>query len=314
MGEGELSADDAALEVLGVTLWEIGQDLAQRWGLPGRLRDALQPFDAEAVEEPLSHSGWLRAMSAFSGELARAMSHGEPEQVAETAQRYTPLLALDVEATQETLHKLSEEAQTKGGWEGIADVYCERPEERASGKPPDAESRLSAGVAEIARSARECRIPVLLHMGLEVMQNGLGCARVVAFTLDRSTGRYAAQAGFGKARSGALAALSFEGGFAPDVFHLTLSSRTPVHIADSADAKIRSRIPAWHRDALGDAHSMLLLPLVVRGKAVALLYADWTSAEKVGLTAKESHLLKDLAHELEKALQSAPEAAAMNDV
>jgi HD-like signal output (HDOD) protein len=311
MAGGDVSADEAAEEVLGVTLSEIGQDISDRWGLPGRLREALRPFDPEAVEEPLSHVGWLRAMSAFSGELAHAMSTGDPEHAAETAERYTPLLALDTEATQATLETLSAEAQTKGGWEGIADVYSEKPEHETPGKPADAEDRLAAGVAEIARSARECQISVLLQMGLEVMQNSLGCARVIAFVLDPASGRYSARAGFGAPISGELTALSFEGGFAPDVFHLTLSSKTPVHIQDTGDAKIRSRIPSWHRDALADARSIMLLPVVVKGRALALLYADWTCGETTVLTSKETQLLKELVREIEAALlSSSPTPAA----
>lgn len=310
MAAGGVSADQAAQEVLGVTLTEIGQDICNRWGLPMRLREALQPFNPEAVEEPLSHVGWLRAMSAFSGELARAMSTGSAEEAAETAQRYTPLLALDTEATQATLETLTSEAQTEGGWEGIADVYCEKPVHAASGKPGDAEQRLTAGVAELARSARECQVSVLMQMALEVLQNSLGCARVIAFVLDPATGRYGARAGFGTPLTGEIGDLSFEGGFAPDVFHLTLSSKTPVHIEDTSDRKIRARMPAWHREALGDARSMMLLPVVVKGRAVALLYEDWTAAEKTALTPGEVHLLKELVREIESALQSSASAPA----
>jgi HD-like signal output (HDOD) protein len=305
MEAGNVSADKAAEGVLGVTLSEIGQDVSRRWGLPGRLRDALKPFDPDIGEEPLSHTGWLRAMSAFSGELARAISTGTPEHAAETAERYTPLLALNVEETHATLETLSAEAQQKGGWEGIADVYSEKTDHETCGKPEDSEKRLSAGIAEIARSARECQLSVLLYMALEVMQNSLGCARVIAFVLEPASGRYSARAGFGSPQSGELTALSFEGGFAPDVFHLTMSSKTPVHIADTADAKIRARIPAWHRDALGDARSMMLLPVVVRGRAIALLYADWDSTDVTSLTSNETYMLKDLVHEIEIALHQA---------
>ncbi|MGE5523059.1 MAG: HDOD domain-containing protein [Rhodospirillaceae bacterium] len=312
MADVDVTADEAARQVLGVTFSEIGQDISFRWGLPGRLREALRPFDPDAVEEPLTHAEWLRAMSAFSGELARAMASGAPGQAAAAAERYTPLLALDVEAMHATLEQLHAEAQTKGGWEGIADVYSEKPGREASGKPADAEARLAAGVAEIARSAPECQIPVLLHMALEVMQNALGCTRVIAFLPEPSSGRYSARAGFGTPKAGDLTALSFEGGFAPDVFHLTLSSRTPVHIADTGDAKIRSRIPAWHRDALGDAHSMMLLPIVVKGRALALLYADWTSPSVTPLTPTETQMLKRLVHELESVLTAASPGGAVS--
>ena len=304
-----ISADAAAVAVLGVSLSELGQEIAQRWGLPGRLREALKPFEPEPeageAEEPLSHVGWLRAMSAFSGELARAITTGNPGDAAETTGRYTPLLALDVETTHAALETLTAEARTEGGWEGLADVYFEKPDRETSGKPADAERRLAEGVAEIGGSAKEYQVSVLLHMALEVIQSSLGCARTIAFVLEPATGRYSARAGFGEPQAGELAALSFEGGFAPDVFHLTLSSRSPVHIGNTADAKIRPRIPAWHRDTLGDARSMMLLPIVVKGRALALIYADWTNGEITPLTSKESQLLKELVSEIEAAIQRA---------
>lgn len=300
-----ISADAAAEAVLGASLTLLGQEIAARWGLPGRLCDALQPFDPVDTEQPLSHVGWLRAMSALSGDLARAITTGTPEQVRETTARYAPLVALDLDAAHATLDTLSAEAHTEGGWDGLADVYFERPSREASGKPDDAEQRLVAGVAEIVRSARECQFGVLLHMALEVIQRSLGCARTIAFILEPASGRYKARAGFGEPKSGELTALSFEGGFAPDVFHLTLSSKSPVHIGNTADPKIRPRIPGWHRDALDDARSLVLLPVVVKGRAVALLYADWTAGEATALSATETQLLKDLVREIEGALQAA---------
>jgi len=49
----------------------------------------------------------------------------------------------------------------------------------------------------------------------------------------------------------------------------------------------------------------MLLPVVVKGRAVALLYADWTAGETTQLTAKESQLLKALVAEIEAAIQPA---------
>jgi len=201
------------------------------------------------------------------------------------------------------LETLSTEAGTEGGWEGLADVYFDKPSVQKSGKPADAQARLAAGVTEIARSAKECSFPVLLGMALEVLQNSLGCVRTIAFVLDPASGGYRARAGFGEPQTGELTALSFEGGFAPDIFHLTLSSKIPIHIEDAADAAIRSRIPPWHREALGDARSLMLLPITLKDRAVALLYADWTAGETVPLVGKETDLLKEMIFEIEAAIQ-----------
>jgi hypothetical protein len=50
---------------------------------------------------------------------------------------------------------------------------------------------------------------------------------------------------------------------------------------------------------------MMLLPVVVRGRAVALLYADWDSTDVTSLTSNETYMLKDLVHEIEIALHHA---------
>jgi HD-like signal output (HDOD) protein len=300
-----LSVDAAAVAVLGIGTTELGQEIAARWGLPGTLREALKPFKPASTEQPLSHIGWLQAMSAFSGELAYAMASGKPALAKAATERYAPLVAMEVETTRATLEALSSEARTEGGWEGLADVYFDKPSEQKSGKPDDAEKRLAAGVAEIARSAKECQFSVLLSMALEVLKNSLGCTRTIAFVLDPGSGGYKARAGFGKHLTGEFSSLSFEGGFAPDVFHLTLSSKTPVHIENTADAAIRSRIPSWHREALGDARSLMLLPIMLKGRAVALLYADWIGGENVTLADEESQLLKLLIAEIQAAMQPA---------
>ena len=298
-----LSVDAAAVQVLGITVTELGQEIAARWGLPGKLREALKPFKPSGTDQPLSHTGWLQAMSAFSAELAHAMTSKNPALAKAAAERFAPLVAMEIGTAHAALNTLSAEAGTEGGWEGLADVYFDKPSVQKSGKPADAEARLVAGVAEIARSAKECSFPVLLGMALEVLKNSLGCVRTIAFVLDPASGGYRARAGFGEPRKGQLTALSFEGGFAPDIFHLTLSSKTPIHIEDTADVAIRSRIPPWHREALGDARSLMLLPIIQKDRAVALLYADWTAGETVPLVEEETHLLKALISEIQAAIQ-----------
>ncbi|MGP1680413.1 MAG: HDOD domain-containing protein [Burkholderiales bacterium] len=300
-----LSVDAAALIVMGISITELGQEIAARWGLPGKLREALKPFEPAGAAQPLSHTGWLQAMSAFSGELAHAMASKNPALAKAAAERFAPLVAMEIDTAHAALDTLTTEAGADGGWEGLAEVYFDKPGERKSGKPADAEARLAAGVAEIARSAKECSFPVLLGMALEVLQNSLGCVRTIAFVLDPGSGGYRARAGFGKPLKGELTALSFEGGFAPDIFHLTLSSKTPIHIENAADVTIRSRIPAWHREALGDASSLMLLPIILKERAVALLYGDWPAGEIVPLAEREGRLLKALIMEIQAAIQPA---------
>ena len=304
VAEEEQSVDEASEAVLGISVTDLGQEIAARWGLPSKLREALKPFKPNGSDQPLTHIGWLQAMSAFSGELAHAMASRNPALAKATTERFAPLVALETEATRAALDSLTKEADTEGGWEGLAEVYSEELSEEKPGKPADAEARLAAGVEEIARSSKECPFPVLLGMALEVLKNSLGCMRTLAFVLDPASGIYRARAGFGESLNGKLTTLWFEGGFAPDIFHLTLSSKTPIHIENAADVSIRSRIPPWHRRALGDASSLLLLPVTLKDRAVALLYGDWTVDETVPLTEVEGRHLKAMITEIQAAVQA----------
>lgn len=302
-------ADTAAQAAIGVTLTEIGQDIARRWGLPERLRDVLSPFELVEVQEPLTHHGWLRAMSAYSGRLARDIIANDPHDIAAATEAFAPLLALDPEAARVTLDDLATEAATEGGLDGLADLYNDTAAETA-GKPADAEQRLHSGLSEIIRSARECQASVLLHMALEVIHNSLGCARSIAFVLDAAAGCYRARAGIGAMPRDHWGTLAFEAGFAPDIFHLTLSSRKPVHIGNPDDSKMLPRIPAWHRERFGDARSLMLLPLAVRNRPVALLYTDWTTGLATTLTGGESAVLRDILSAVERGLLPALGGAA----
>jgi len=302
----DVSLDAAATAVLGVSLTELGQETAARWGLPAQLRETLKPFEPPAAQEPLSHSGWLQAMAAFSGEAARAMTTGTPVEVKAAVERFSPFIGMELRDTRATIDKLSAEARKDGGWEGLADVVKVEPEE--SKKPRDAADRLAGGVAEIADSAKDCQFSVLLSMALEVLKSSLGCARTIAFVLDPVSKRYNARAGFGRLVEGQIGTLFFEGGFAPDVFHLALSSKAPVYIGNAEDVKIRARMPVWHRQTLNDARSLVLLPVMAKGRALALLYADWTVEDTPPLTSRETRLLKELITELQASFELAQPA------
>jgi hypothetical protein len=216
------------------------------------------------------------------------------------------MVGMELRDTRSTLDKLSAEGRADGGWEGLADIVKTEPE--VLKKPRDAADRLAGGVAEIADSAKDCQFSVLLSMALEVLKSSLGCARTIAFVLDPVSKRYNARAGFGRLVEGQIGTLFFEGGFAPDVFHLALSSKAPVYIGNAEDVKIRARMPVWHRQTLNDARSLVLLPVMAKGRALALLYADWTVEDTPPLTSRETRLLKELITELQASFELAQPA------
>jgi hypothetical protein len=117
--------------------------------------------------------------------------------------------------------------------------------------------------------------------------------------LDDS-GVFRARVGFGARIEEALPALSFSGVFEPDVFHLAITNSVGILISDARTPRMVARLPEWYRQALDDARSFVLLPVLDDQKStVALLYGDWSTAqERRKISRGEMTALNELAREL----------------
>ena len=79
----------------------------------------------------------------------------------------------------------------------------------------------------------------------------------------------------------------------PDVFHVALKNNADILITDIDDPKIASHIPAWYRQSVS-ARTFLIFPVVIRGKPIAMIYADRTKPGEITVPEKELSLLKCL--------------------
>jgi hypothetical protein len=75
-------------------------------------------------------------------------------------------------------------------------------------------------------------------------------------------------------------------------------------ISDASAPNIAARLPAWYRQAV-DAPAFLLLPLMLKGAPIALIYADKARAGGIELGEKELSLLRTLRNQAVMAFKQA---------
>jgi GAF domain-containing protein len=96
---------------------------------------------------------------------------------------------------------------------------------------------------------------------------------VLVCVLDRPSQSLVGRVGMGPNAMSMRGAFRIPLSFAPDVFHAATSKAQDILISDATADNIRSHIPTWYT-RVANAHAFLLLPIVVDGKPLALLYAD----------------------------------------
>jgi hypothetical protein len=64
-------------------------------------------------------------------------------------------------------------------------------------------------------------------------------------------------------------------------------------ISDASDPRLANRLPDWYRKSF-NAPTFLILPLLIKGKAFGLIYADMAKQGGLRLDEKELALLRTL--------------------
>ncbi|HBO79749.1 MAG TPA: histidine kinase, partial [Cupriavidus sp.] len=84
-----------------------------------------------------------------------------------------------------------------------------------------------------------------------------------------------------------------------DVFHFAALASKPLLVEDTTDAEVARRLPRWYRDAIPDARSILLAPVRIRNRCIAMVYGDWgTARAPAGLGEAELETVDELMREI----------------
>ncbi len=153
---------------------------------------------------------------------------------------------------------------------------------------------LSAGIRDVTEAlTSDCSLNDLLHMVLETMYRGMGFTRTMIFIRDAKLSTMRARFGFGADIERVIPQCSFPLAFAPDAFHVSIEKGADIVIENAQAENIAQRIPEWHRRAIR-ARSFILLPVILKGHALGLLYADSDKPDGIKIDAEQLGLLRTL--------------------
>jgi hypothetical protein len=170
----------------------------------------------------------------------------------------------------------------------------EAGEVNADGVPDAAQDILAAGIQDISNSlVDDFSLNDVLRITLETMYRALGFQRVLLCLRNPKTGSMLGRFGFGADTNELAHCFRFPLTEAPNVFQLAVSKGVDIIITDIDDSKIASKIPDWYRQIV-IAKTFVLLPLLIKGKAVGLIYCDRDKAGSIVIPEKELSLLKTL--------------------
>ncbi|RQS72973.1 HDOD domain-containing protein [Burkholderia sp. Bp8963] len=316
----ELHGDEAAacIDVLGVGFDEIGLEAATRWRLPELVRAGMaddarlvaliggdapqdEANDPDDGDNPASEVRWLRAVSRCSTEVAAALTMPASPQrdarIASVAQHYGAELDTSPDALIQIAEQLAREETSDTVMREIVEL---RANADAIARAGDTEACLEAGLADLRALPSEHVLTPVLALASESLLAGLAFTRTVMF-VRHDDGSFAARLGFGPGVDAALGQLRFDERFEPDVFHLAITNSVGIFIEQAQDPKMVKRLPAWYLDAFDDTHAFVLLPVRVDTSTVALLYGDWSGAQRARkISQQEMGVLNELARELSR--------------
>jgi GAF domain-containing protein len=137
----------------------------------------------------------------------------------------------------------------------------------------------------------------------EIIYRALGARRVLVCLRDAGSGSICARHGFGSELEPALNHLRFAPG-GRDLFSLILAREVDVLVSDASAAKIRAHLPAWFREHF-DAQSFIVLPLRIRQRPVAMIYAEAAAADGIRVSQEALALLRTLRNQALLAIRQA---------
>jgi HD-like signal output (HDOD) protein len=329
-----LTEERAAEQVLGISYNELGLGVARHWNFPERLLDSMQRLPARDITTPCTEVETLRIVANLANDLyVTALGSSEEDKPAalQALNRRYRSLKLDAKdlsiAIEQALKEFEDRATTLNlpvansaalkvirVWTGggaDADDAAEEPvasgdtvlmksaaalDEQANdaGASASAEQILSAGIHDVTETlTSEFALNDLLQMVLETMYRGMGFTRTMIFVRDAKQNAMRARFGFGTDIERVIPKCSFPLAFAPDVFHVAIDKGADIAIENTQAPNIVQRIPEWHRQAM-QPRSFLLLPVMLKNRPLALLYADSERADAAKISAEQLNLLRTL--------------------
>ncbi|WP_256080977.1 HDOD domain-containing protein [Massilia sp. YIM B04103] len=305
---GEGREGDAALELLGLSIEEIGRATAIHWGLPKNLIAGMRnvgPIDPDAG---IGHQDWIAGISTMSRLCAESLWHDNEAGAAEVlrlTENYAGMLGVSPQQLQTAIEQAKVVAAAD-----LSIAPLSKPAERRAKALARTRQRqegnkiLLSGLADMRDVVDSASPGQMVSIALETVFQGLDFSRAVAFVHNRREGRYAARMCFGEGMKEKLGQMVFDDAYEPNVFHAALTSDRVIFIENARDPKFAAKLPAWWKGTLSEARSFIVLPLSAHGHPAGFIYGDWDeSFPPIELSQTEFSLLNDMRALVAKAVE-----------
>ena len=158
-----------------------------------------------------------------------------------------------------------------------------------------AQAELSQGLHAVKQALAQgsLRLNEVLNLVLQTLQVALSLRCVVFCLRDPKTGLLIGRVALGSGPADVASAFRIapDGAASQDLFAALCAKGADLLIADSR--AVASRLPAWYRQRV-NAATFLLLPMMVKGQAIGLIYADKAEAGTLKVGEAELALLRSL--------------------
>jgi serine/threonine protein kinase len=325
----DAAREAAARRVLGLSLQDLGSGVARAWGLPESLQLALRAPDGAPPSRALGagpqrgveHLRWLgRCANAVADALLATDSQAQAAALHDVAERHAPALALAPGAIVKAAHIAQAQVARLAQALGL-EVGAQAPARRLMGQPgatvalaanaidavapertlvlpgepgsPRAQLQQGLDAVCAAKAGNSLRLNELLNLVLETMQRALDFRHVVLCLREPRTGCLVGRVGIGCGADEISAAFRVPTGAkaGSELFAALCAKGADLLIADAST--VAHKLPTWFKVHVR-APTFVVLPLVVKGSAIGLIYADKAQAGSIVMGDAELGLLRAL--------------------
>ena len=137
------------------------------------------------------------------------------------------------------------------------------------------------------------------------MYRAMGFKRVLLCVRDARSNAMSGRFGFGPGASELARQVHFSLAAQPDnVFNVATAKGVDILISDVDDPKIAARVPQWYRKSV-PSRTFVLFPLTIKGRPVAMIYADKDQPGEIEISEQELALLRTLRNQAVLAIKQA---------
>ncbi len=318
--------DGHARQILGLGLDDLGAGVAKAWGLPDTLQRALRMPTGDVPTRMVDRWAdggterlrWLgRSANALTDAMLLPDPDGQSRALHTVADCYAPALGLEARDMLGTVQgartRLSHMAQAMGLHVAInaparrllqtevarqADVDRTVPHGLTAPVVAPAvvlNPGLSEGLDRVRQAVTNRSLPLneLLKLVLETVQQSLNMRCVVFCLRDPKTGQLMGRVAIGKDSQDTSSAFRIAPSSTPgsDLFAAVCAKGADLLIADSK--AVAGKLPVWYRQRV-NAPTFLLLPMMLKGNPIGLIYADKSAAGSIVLGEAELGLMRGL--------------------